>query len=177
VGDLVVVNGPPGAGKSTVAKALVARFDPSVLVEGDAFFDFLANGRIDPWLPEAHPQNQIVIAAAAAAAGRFAADAHTVVYDGIIGPWLLDRYVAAVGPVPLHHAVLMPSEQTCVDRVQSRRGHGFTDVAATRHMYRQFAGAGFDAGCVLADPPDEPEAVAGLIVARLESGALLQPRR
>jgi hypothetical protein len=160
-----------------VAKTLADRFDPSVLVEGDAFFAFLANGRIDPWLPEAHHQNEVVTDAAAAAAGRFACDVYTVVYDGIVGPWLLDRFIAAIGQVALHYAVLMPSEQRCVDRVRSRQGHGFTDVAATRHMYRQFAGADLDAGCVLNDPPDEPEAVADLIVARLASGSLLQPER
>src|SRR4051812_7372715 len=37
-GSLLVVTGPPGAGKSTVAKLLAASAEPSVLVEGDAFF-------------------------------------------------------------------------------------------------------------------------------------------
>lgn len=44
--------GPPGAGKSTVARAVSATFEPSVLVEGDAFFGFLDQGAIEPWLPE-----------------------------------------------------------------------------------------------------------------------------
>ena len=50
-GELLVVTGPPGAGKSTVAARLVERRSPSALVEGDAFFAFLRRGRIDPWLP------------------------------------------------------------------------------------------------------------------------------
>ena len=54
MGSLLIVTGPPGAGKSTVAKLLAASMPRSVLVQGDAFFGFLANGAIDPWLPESH---------------------------------------------------------------------------------------------------------------------------
>jgi Mrp family chromosome partitioning ATPase len=40
VGSLLVITGPPGAGKSTMARAVAAAADNSVLVEGDAFFAF-----------------------------------------------------------------------------------------------------------------------------------------
>ena len=66
---MIVVTGSPGAGKSTVAAALVARFEPSVLVVGHASFGFVARGAIEPWLPESHGQNDVVISAAAAATG------------------------------------------------------------------------------------------------------------
>ena len=65
MGSLLVISGPPGSGKSTVAKLLAARFDPSVLVEGDAFFGFLARGAVPPWLPESNRQNHVVTEAAA----------------------------------------------------------------------------------------------------------------
>ena len=52
-----MVSGPPGAGKSTVAKALADAYEPSALVVGDDFFAFLARGRLDPWLPDADAQN------------------------------------------------------------------------------------------------------------------------
>jgi len=48
---LLVITGPPGAGKSTVARLVAGAFSPRVLVEGDAFFAFLDQGAIAPWLP------------------------------------------------------------------------------------------------------------------------------
>ena len=50
VAELIVVTGPPGAGKSTIAELLVSEFDPSALVAGDQFFGFLRAGSIAPWL-------------------------------------------------------------------------------------------------------------------------------
>ena len=65
--DLLVVSGPPGAGKSTVAPLVCAAFTPAALVRGDHFFAFWTQGAIPPWLPAAQEQNEVVVAAAAAA--------------------------------------------------------------------------------------------------------------
>lgn len=72
MGSLLVVTGPPGAGKSTVARILARRAALGVLVEGDAFFGLLAGGAIAPWLAESNEQNEVVTRAAASAAGHFA---------------------------------------------------------------------------------------------------------
>ena len=136
MGALIVVTGPPGAGKSTVARLLASRFDPSALVAGDDFFAFIASGRIDPWLPAAHHQNEAVIRAAAAAAGRLALRGYTVLYDGVLGPWFLEDFMAEAGVGAIHYVSLMPTEETCLERVRTRTDHGFTDLPATRHMYR-----------------------------------------
>ena len=71
VQELLVVTGPPGAGKSTVAAMVAGRFDRSVLIEGDSFFGFIARGAIAPWLEGSHEQNDVVVTAAAAATGAF----------------------------------------------------------------------------------------------------------
>ena len=42
--SLLVVTGPPGVGKSTIAALVADRLPRSVLVEGDAFFDFVRQG-------------------------------------------------------------------------------------------------------------------------------------
>lgn len=132
------MTGPPGAGKSTVARFLSTLFDPSALVPGDDFFAFIDQGYVAPWTAEAHHQNEIV-GAAAAAAGRLATGGYTVVYDGVVTPRSLEWFCAATGLNRLHYLMLLPPERVCIDRVRSRTGHEFTDLDATRHMYREFA--------------------------------------
>jgi 2-phosphoglycerate kinase len=139
--QLLIVTGPPGAGKSTISNLLVERFTPSALVEGDAFFAFLRQGVIAPWKAESHHQNVAVIKAAAAAAGRMVAGGITVVYDGVVGPWFLPEFVAASGLSRVHYAVLLPTEAECLDRVSARTDHEFKDLEAARHMYQDYAGA------------------------------------
>src|SRR4051794_12131651 len=125
--SLIVLTGPPGSGKSTVAGLLADAFPTSVLLPGDAFFSFVSAGWVAPWLPEAHRQNEVVLAAAAAAAGGFVTGGYTVVHDGVVGPWFLAPYAAATGLPQLHYVVLLPPEDVCLARVDTRTGHGFTD--------------------------------------------------
>jgi cytidylate kinase len=169
---LLVVTGPPGAGKSTLAAILADRFEPSVLVAGDAFFGFLARGAIPPWLPESREQNEVVTRAAAAAAGRYASGGYATVYDGVVGPWFLPTFAAATGLDRLDYVVLLPPVDRCVERVATRTDHGFSDEAATRKMHREFAQADIDDRHVLGDPPDRPGEVADVMLAALSRGLL-----
>jgi hypothetical protein len=171
VGFLLIVTGPPGAGKSTVSRRLADAFDPSVVVEGDAFFGFLASGAIQPWLPESDAQNEIVTEAAAVCAGRFALDYPTL-YDGVVGPWFLPTFAGASGLASLEYVMLLPSVERCLEGVRTRLNHVFTDEDATRKMHHEFANAAIDAAHVVVDPPDGVDAVAELILAKRDKGEL-----
>jgi dephospho-CoA kinase len=173
--SLLIVTGPPGAGKSTVARALAARFDRSALVEGDAFFAFVASGAIPPWLPESHEQNGVVTRAAAVATAEFVTGGYTVVYDGVMGPWFLPTFAEATGLDALDYVVLLPSVERCLERVATRDGHGFTDEPATRHMHRQFAHAEIDPRHVLREPPDAVDDVTELILEGFAHGSFEHP--
>lgn len=172
MGELLIVSGPPGAGKSTVAAALAARREPSVVVEGDAFFGFLRRGRVDPWLPAAHPQNIIVGEAAAAATARFAAGPFWTIYDGVVAPWALETF-RATGAGRIHYLVLLPNVEDCVTRVLVRNRHEFRDEAAARHMHAQFATAGRADRHVIHDPTDDVDQLADQILALVDSATLL----
>jgi cytidylate kinase len=174
--SLFVISGPPGAGKSTVSRAVSQTFAKSVLLEGDAFYRFVDQGAIDPWLPAAHAQNDVVITASGAAAGRFVANGYDTVYDGVVGSWFVPTFLEATGLDELQFVVLMPTVECCVERVASRSGHGFTDEPATRHMHAQFAKEPVAARHVLAgDEFDVPSAVTE-IRRRFERDELQYPR-
>ncbi len=149
-------------------------FEPSALVAGDEFFAMLDRGYVDPWLPAAHHQNEIVVGAAAAAAGRLVTGGYTVIFDGVLGPWFLEAFGTATGLSEIHYVILLPPECVCLQRVRSRARHGFSDRDATRHMHREFTGARTDAHPTITTTA-APEAIATMIVDLLRSGSLRWP--
>ncbi len=174
MGTVVVVAGPPGAGKSAVADRLVDLLEPSALVAGDDFFGFLRNGAIAPWLEEAHDQNTAVTEAAAAATGRLAMHCD-VVYDGVVGPWFLESFRRAARLTHLHYAVLLPPLETCLERVETRVGHGFTDLGAAEHMWWEMHRAEVAARHVISGLDESPAEVAVGVAQKVQDGSLMYP--
>ena len=174
VSELLIVTGPPGAGKSTIARLVADRFEPSALVLGDLFFGFVARGYIDPWLPESHEQNTVVTEATARATSVFARGGFTTIFDGMVGPWFLPTFMRYADVAAVHYAVLLPSVETCVARVRERVGHGFREEDVTRQMHASFTEAAIDPRSMIDAEPDAAM-VTGEVLRRFEAGTLAHP--
>lgn len=174
MGQLVIVTGPPGAGKSTIAGHLAERLNPSALVPADWFSGLWRRGAIPAYLPEAQPQAAVASAAAAATAGTFARAGCAAVVDGLVRPLDLPRFLAAAGHPPASYVVLRPPVDVCVERVLRRYGNGFTSEETARALHAEFSVDGLDRYVV--DESDLPaNDLAALLVERVTAGGFTVP--
>ncbi|HEU4462217.1 MAG TPA: AAA family ATPase [Solirubrobacterales bacterium] len=121
----LILTGPPGVGKTTVAGLLAQREQRSVHLEADRFFFFIKGGFVEPWDPASAEQNQMVMKTAAEAAASYANAGYFTIFEGIVIPrWTLgvvrETFIAA--GIPTSYAVLRASQAECVARVQEREG-------------------------------------------------------
>jgi predicted kinase len=149
--DIVIVGGPPGSGKTRLARGLAEAFTPGVHLEADAFFHFIVSGYLAPWRPESDTQNHVVNTAVARAAVAYATSGYTVIIDGINGPWFLDHLVTNLEPRrgSLHYVIVSCDANVAVERIHERfDGADVTsgadvniDDEAVRFMHAQFRAA------------------------------------
>lgn len=135
-GSILLVAGPPGAGKSTVAALVADRFERSVHLHTDDFYAWIARGYVEPWRAESYEQNMLIADVTAGAAERFATGGYDVVVDGVLGLWSLDPW-RALG-CPISYALLLPDMAVARQRAADRGEHPLKDLGVVEQMHAAF---------------------------------------
>ena len=137
-GNILILTGPPGAGKSTTARSLViASAGPAVHLHADDFWHFIRKGAIPPYIPEAHKQNVVVMGVLAQAAEGYAKGDYFVVVDGIVGPWFIHPFKGL--RQPLHYIVLRPPLDAAIERCRLRGGDTLSDADPISALHKHFS--------------------------------------
>ncbi|HWF15652.1 MAG TPA: AAA family ATPase [Acidimicrobiales bacterium] len=174
---VLLLTGSPGGGKTTVAPLVADRHEPSACLDLDWFFAKVRQGFIEPWLPEAHEQNRVILRAAAETVAAFAAGGYFIVAEGILYPNMVDLFVdaSAARGVELHYAVLRAPVGVVRQRVQDRRSEpehfaALADATVVEDLWDQFERHGIAERHRVDSGDRSPGAIAAEIDRRLGAG-------
>jgi predicted kinase len=166
--SIILLSAPVGAGKTTVAKELIATSPgPTAHIEGDKFWAFTAKEGPGH---NRHKNFRLIMTAMTAAAVPYAVAGYEVILDFSVPPWFLDkiRKVVKVRDVPVDYVVLRPSETVCSVRAAARPEGKIADYSEYRDFYATFDGAEEH---TIRDDHSDAETVARLIRDGLKKGS------
>lgn len=172
--QILLVSGPPGAGKTSVTLAVAERYDRMLRVEADTLREWVCAGYRHPWAGDAQAAEQRLLAIrnASAVARESIAARYAVVIDDAAFADDLDAYRDALAGVDalVQAVTLLPGLDATLARDAGR-----TDPERVRESHARFAAeaaAGALPGAVLDTSPDASEyATAERLMDLLATGA------
>jgi hypothetical protein len=172
---VLILTGPPGSGKTTTARLLAANAERAVHLESDSFFRFIQTGFIEPWKPESHEQNTIVMRIVAGAAAGYADAGYFTIVDGIISPgWFFEPLMDSLRDAGhrVAYAILRPSLAVCASRAVGHGSGRLSDASVVERLWQDFADLGSLERHVIDIDTQSADEVAGLLGQRLRDGDL-----
>jgi chloramphenicol 3-O-phosphotransferase len=175
--QLVILSGPPHAGKSATAEALCQRYDRMLHIDAGVLHDFLRMGRLRPWdaSPEGRLQRELLIASACDMARRFLGAGYGVVISDVVLDDDLPTYARALAGLDatVHAVVLLPAFAVLEERERTRPTE-WQRAGRLAALHQRFAA--WD-GVARIDPGDlAPELVADRVMALAGEGKALLPQ-
>lgn len=173
---ILIVTGPAGVGKTTTAGILAERSARAVHLESDVFFRFIRSGYLDPWKPESHGQNRIVMRIVAQVAAGYAAAGYFTIIDGIVIPrWFFEPLRDALHEAGhrVAYAVLRAPLSVCMARAQDRDRGPLSDPEVIEQLWQAFADLGDLEGNALDVSDSSPEEAADDLAKLMADGLLV----